>query len=44
MTADANVLGFVLAGGKGTRLHPLTADEAKPALPFSRDAGSWTSC
>ena len=25
---------FVLAGGKGTRLEPLTADRAKPAVPF----------
>src|SRR5262245_43348342 len=28
------VLGIVLAGGKGTRLAPLTADRAKPAVPF----------
>ena len=29
-----NVLGIVLAGGQGTRLLPLTADRAKPAVPF----------
>jgi glucose-1-phosphate adenylyltransferase len=28
------VLGIVLAGGKGTRLHPLTMERAKPAVPF----------
>lgn len=28
------ILTFVLAGGKGTRLHPLTDRDAKPALPF----------
>src|SRR5450432_3605719 len=28
------VLGIVLAGGQGTRLLPLTADRAKPAVPF----------
>src|SRR5574340_168171 len=28
------VLGIVLAGGKGTRLHPLTNERAKPAVPF----------
>ncbi len=29
-----HVLGMVLAGGEGKRLHPLTADRAKPAVPF----------
>lgn len=28
------VLTFVLAGGKGERLNPLTRDRAKPAVPF----------
>jgi len=29
-----SVLGIVLAGGAGKRLMPLTADRAKPAVPF----------
>jgi glucose-1-phosphate adenylyltransferase len=29
-----HVLGIVLAGGEGKRLMPLTADRAKPAVPF----------
>ena len=29
-----NVLAIVLAGGRGTRLDPLTRDRAKPAVPF----------
>ncbi|HEX7106994.1 MAG TPA: glucose-1-phosphate adenylyltransferase [Acidothermaceae bacterium] len=33
-TKGRNVLGIVLAGGQGTRLLPLTADRAKPAVPF----------
>ena len=32
--ADARVLCLVLAGGAGKRLAPLTADRAKPAVPF----------
>ena len=28
------VLAVVLAGGEGKRLMPLTADRAKPAVPF----------
>ena len=31
---ESHVLGIVLAGGAGTRLSPLTADRAKPAVPF----------
>ncbi len=31
---DAKVLSLVLAGGEGKRLAPLTADRAKPAVPF----------
>ncbi|MDP9247620.1 MAG: sugar phosphate nucleotidyltransferase, partial [Candidatus Dormibacteraeota bacterium] len=27
-------MAMVLAGGQGTRLQPLTADRAKPAVPF----------
>ena len=34
MGAPARVLGIVLAGGAGKRLWPLTADRAKPAVPF----------
>jgi glucose-1-phosphate adenylyltransferase len=30
----ANLLAFVLAGGRGERLDPLTRDRAKPAVPF----------
>lgn len=32
--SDPNVLSIVLAGGEGKRLMPLTADRAKPAVPF----------
>jgi glucose-1-phosphate adenylyltransferase len=34
MPKDPKVLGIVLAGGVGKRLMPLTADRAKPAVPF----------
>ncbi|MBM4085147.1 MAG: glucose-1-phosphate adenylyltransferase [Planctomycetes bacterium] len=29
-----STLGLLLAGGQGERLHPLTRDRAKPAVPF----------
>ncbi len=29
-----NLLTMILSGGRGERLHPLTADRAKPAVPF----------
>ncbi|MCL2316632.1 MAG: glucose-1-phosphate adenylyltransferase [Actinomycetia bacterium] len=32
--ANPTVLSIVLAGGEGKRLMPLTADRAKPAVPF----------
>jgi len=35
MNARENVLAFVLAGGEGSRLHPLTAERCKPAVPFN---------
>ena len=34
MRAAPHILGIVLAGGEGKRLFPLTADRAKPAVPF----------
>ena len=33
-TMELRVLSFVLAGGRGTRLYPLTKERAKPAVPF----------
>src|SRR4051795_10536877 len=33
--AEPNVFSIVLAGGEGKRLMPLTADRAKPAVPFA---------
>ena len=29
------ILAFVMAGGEGSRLHPLTADRCKPSVPFN---------
>jgi glucose-1-phosphate adenylyltransferase len=34
MTED-RILAFVLAGGEGTQLHPLTGVRSKPTVPFS---------
>lgn len=34
MIEQPHVLCIVLAGGEGKRLYPLTADRAKPAVPF----------
>ena len=34
MASAAKVVAIVLAGGEGKRLMPLTADRAKPAVPF----------
>ncbi len=33
-TKKLKILTFVMAGGQGTRLHPLTAEHSKPSLPF----------
>ncbi|MGH7380327.1 MAG: sugar phosphate nucleotidyltransferase, partial [Candidatus Methylomirabilales bacterium] len=30
----ARILGIVMAGGKGERLHPLTRERSKPGVPF----------
>ncbi|MCW2772348.1 MAG: glucose-phosphate adenylyltransferase [Nocardioides sp.] len=35
LTSRKRVLAIVLAGGEGKRLMPLTADRAKPAVPFA---------
>jgi glucose-1-phosphate adenylyltransferase len=32
---EERILAMVMAGGEGTRLHPLTAVRSKPAVPFS---------
>ena len=34
LSRKAKVIGMVLAGGRGSRLHPLTLKRTKPAVPF----------
>jgi glucose-1-phosphate adenylyltransferase len=34
MIKSPRILGMILAGGKGERLHPLTKERSKPAVPF----------
>jgi glucose-1-phosphate adenylyltransferase len=34
MAARRQILSMVMAGGRGERLHPLTLERAKPAVPF----------
>lgn len=31
---ELRILGMIMAGGKGSRLYPLTRERAKPAVPF----------
>src|SRR5512140_2576896 len=35
MPAMNDVLGVIMGGGKGTRLHPLTKMRSKPAVPIA---------
>ncbi|KAA3647858.1 MAG: glucose-1-phosphate adenylyltransferase [Chloroflexi bacterium] len=35
MPAVDQILGVILGGGQGSRLHPLTRDRAKPAVPIA---------
>src|SRR5207247_4451845 len=34
MARRPRVLAMIMAGGKGERLHPLTRERSKPAVPF----------
>lgn len=35
MTSKKNVLAVIMGGGRGTRLHPLTQERCKPAVPLA---------
>ena len=34
MVNSPNIVAVVLAGGEGSRLHPLTEHRSKPSVPF----------
>jgi glucose-1-phosphate adenylyltransferase len=38
------IIAFVMAGGQGSRLQPLTAARSKPSVPFGSRYRSWISC
>ena len=35
MTSRKQILGVIMGGGRGSRLHPLTQERAKPAVPIA---------
>src|SRR2546422_766008 len=35
MSLQKRVLAVIMGGGRGTRLHPLTAERCKPAVPLA---------
>ncbi|MGH7947383.1 MAG: sugar phosphate nucleotidyltransferase, partial [Opitutaceae bacterium] len=35
MTTQKRVLAVIMGGGRGTRLHPLTLERCKPAVPLA---------
>jgi glucose-1-phosphate adenylyltransferase len=35
VSAMSEVLGVIMGGGRGTRIHPLTRDRSKPAVPIA---------
>lgn len=35
MSAMSHVLGVIMGGGRGSRIHPLTQDRSKPAVPIA---------
>jgi glucose-1-phosphate adenylyltransferase len=37
---EHHIVAFVLAGGRGNRLFPLTKERANPAIPFGGKYGS----
>ncbi|HEX2101258.1 MAG TPA: sugar phosphate nucleotidyltransferase, partial [Candidatus Synoicihabitans sp.] len=35
MSSEKNVVAVIMGGGRGTRLHPLTMERCKPAVPLA---------